>query len=67
MTQMPNVLKNRYPTIHSTRNATRSQILVLIDHYCFNIYFCYSEVVDLWGVGTIVYTLLMGEPPFTDT
>eukprot|EP00347_Sterkiella_histriomuscorum_P009762 403339989 len=29
--------------------------------------FRYSENVDMWGVGTILYTLLMGEPPFYDT
>jgi serine/threonine protein kinase len=27
----------------------------------------YNENVDLWGAGTILYTLLMGEVPFTDT
>jgi hypothetical protein len=27
----------------------------------------HSELVDLWGVGTIMYSILMGEPPFTDT
>jgi len=27
----------------------------------------FSEAVDIWGVGIILYTLLMGEPPFTET
>jgi len=24
----------------------------------------YSESIDMWGVGIVLYTLLMGEPPF---
>lgn len=27
----------------------------------------YSENVDMWGVGTILYTILNGEAPFYDT
>ena len=26
----------------------------------------YSENVDMWGVGTILYMMLIGEPPFTE-
>jgi hypothetical protein len=30
----------------------------------FNIKF--SESVDMWGVGTIIYTILIGEVPFNE-
>ncbi len=28
--------------------------------------FRYSEAVDMWGVGTVLYTMLSGEVPFTE-
>jgi serine/threonine protein kinase len=26
----------------------------------------YRESIDMWGVGIILYTMLIGEPPFTE-
>ena len=28
--------------------------------------FRYSEITDMWGIGTVLYTMLMGEPPFCE-
>jgi len=28
--------------------------------------FKYTELIDMWGVGTILFTILMGEPPFNE-
>lgn len=26
----------------------------------------YSESIDMWGIGTVLFTILIGEPPFTE-